>query len=306
MSVLTWNDLFLKGSLVDLDLSIWSARALIKAEDLGIQKTEAVIKAISLGHHKLIQRKALKEITRIGSVARAVVDAASLSFSVIHGTRFVPELRLETLIETLKRLRNEFDDAVARFVESYDEKIEETLPIIRTAMEDVNWDHPTAERAMLRIREAYPSREQVAGKFKLRWSVYAITSAKKSAYSDDSDIRNAIRDMVSGLREEVSAKLAELLEFVSKGGKLSKRSIDSAIKTLDRAEEINVLGDEVLDRQIGLIRSILSDETSVLVMKRLEEIKASLGSGMEEAVSKAELSITELGRRRFTAEREVM
>ena len=59
---LGFDNLFQKGSVVDLDIGRWYAKASIKAEDLEIQNTEEVHKALSLGSYRLIPKKAFDEI----------------------------------------------------------------------------------------------------------------------------------------------------------------------------------------------------------------------------------------------------
>src|SRR4051812_1170605 len=117
---LGWNDLFFTGSVVDLAVSVWGARIQIKASDLGIEDSEEVRKALSLGSHRLVPPESLTAISAAAGKAQRAVDHHSLNFALIRGARYVPDTALPPLLEKLRVAREEFHGAVSAFLETYE------------------------------------------------------------------------------------------------------------------------------------------------------------------------------------------
>lgn len=306
---LGWNDLFMSGSIVDLTTSIWRARIGLKAVDLGIEYSEDVQKALSLGSHRLAPAKAFERIMEPSRAAARAIDYYSLNFGLIRGARYVPDANLPKLLEQLRKYKQDFAAAVDDFVAGYDDMKATMLPIIEKAMIDAAKHPDAAARAFERVQAEYPSAEAVRGKFKLAWSIYAVQGAKSKvaaeAAADETDtIKDVVRDMVTQLRGDMQEKLADVLDLINKGGKLQERSIESALAVLDRVDSLNILGDEVLSDQVGALRSALQTvdrgkRVSDDFVVSLEGIKKTLEASVEEAVAAAEQNLTGLGRRKI-------
>jgi hypothetical protein len=87
-NALGWDNLFFSGSIVDLDINIWSARLSVRPADLGIEDTAAVREALGLGVVRLAPHKAFERLLAIRQAAlKDVENSRSTSRSSgAHGT----------------------------------------------------------------------------------------------------------------------------------------------------------------------------------------------------------------------------
>ena len=309
MSKLSWNSLFANGSIVALTISEWRARTKIKAADLGIDDTEAVREALSLGQHRLAPKDAFDDITDAARGAKRSIDHFSLNFALIQGARYVPDNNIELLMERLVGYRTQFDNAVEAFIEKYDEMKAEQLPKIREALIEAAKTEEAAANAYERILSEYPTAEQVRDKFRLRWSVYAVQGAKSNAAlealgSEAEEVKSVVSSMVGQLRNELTDKLESIITIATKGGRLSDRSIDSALELFDRLEGLNILEDQSLAENINMARNLLESVEDKTVKKgfteELTSIKKELVKSQEQAVKDAESALIGLGRRKLS------
>lgn len=305
---LTWNDLFKAGSVVDLDMQIWTARVKIRSEDLGLEDSIDVRKALSLGQHRLAPPEEFEEIFKHARAADRAVKSYSLNFPFIRGARYVPEKNMELLLKELKGSKESFYTAVDAFVKRYDTIRKEMLPIIEKALQDAAKNPLAAERAFVRIQGEYPSSEEVRSKFRLSWSMYAVqgastASVKNAVKEEGNNVKSIVEDMIVQLRQEAAEKVKQILKLTDKGGKLRKDTMESAIAMINRLEALNVMGDEVLAQQIDALRRTLTSMGEEVpgkeFTKGLKDIQEELTSSVEEAVKEAEKNLCGLGRRKL-------
>jgi hypothetical protein len=131
--------------LLDLSgISLWSGRAKLRPEDLGIDDSQLPPETLaSLGSLKIFSRERLTEFQRL----RARAHRESFK----RGTRFlsgyaIPNTHIDALVDLLESIREQFDAAKARFVSEYDEEFERWVQqfpsyesVLRRAKKDVNW-----------------------------------------------------------------------------------------------------------------------------------------------------------------------
>lgn len=308
---LTWNDLFLRGSVVSLSTKQWRARLAIKPADLGIDDTESVNKALVLGGHRLAPAEKFAAINEAANKARRAVDHHSLTFGFIFGARYVPSNALKLLTEKLETIRGEFYDAVSDFLQEYEAIKEGMLPVIEQALKDAARTPEAAANAIARVRSEYPPANIVRTKFALSWNIYAIQGPKARGTEDvlaseGAKVQDVVRDMVSQLRTEVTERLGGVLVLIQKGGTLKSNTRDAALATLDRVEAVNILGDETLAKQLKALRSAITSiepgqRVSDVTVAGLDNIKSALETSIDDAVKAAEANLTNMGRRRLVA-----
>jgi len=306
---LTWNDLFLSGSIVDLAVSKWRGRVHIKPADLGIENSDAVDKALTLGSHRLAPAEAYEKINALGVDAHKTVDRFSLSFGFIRGARYVPQQNLAQLADKLREIRAQWDAAVDEFVANYDGIKAQMLPILEQALRDAAKTPEAARAALERLMGEYPPASVVRERFSLKWNVYAIQGAKREGASaalqtEAEAVKSIVRDMVTDLRNEVSGKLADVMQLIQKGGKLQPRSVESALAVLDHVDSVNVMGDETLAAQVKALRVALrgleeGQRVPDATITNLEGIKQTLAADIEDAVKAAERKLTGVGQRKL-------
>lgn len=303
-----WDDLFNNGSVVDLSASMWRAKVKLKASDLGIDDSPEVKQALSLGCHRLLPSKAFEEIVAAARECRNLVDQYSMNFGLIRGARFVPNKNVGKLMTALRTEKTRFYEAVDRFLDNYETGKEEMLPVIEKALRDAARSDEAAARAFRRIRQEYPTREEVLTRFQISWSIYQITSprsreAAEAIEGEGDNVKSMVRSMVEQLRGEMTTKLADLLKLIERGGKLPERSIKSAVDLLDRLEGLNVFGDAALAEQIRTVRSwiegVEGGKPGEALAAGIADVKRSLEEGLEAAVAEAEASLTGVGKRKL-------
>jgi hypothetical protein len=308
---LSWNDLFLKGSVVDLNTGHWSARLSSKPSDLGLVDSEAVSKALSLGAYRLAPAEAFKSINEVIAKAKRAVEFHSLTFGFIRGARYVPSDNLSKLLDVLRELKVEFDGAVDSFISQYEETKASMMPLIERALQEACKTPEAAANALLRVRTEYPTSDEVRGKFNLTWKVYAIQGAKAQGVTaamaaEGETVKGVIGEMVSQLRAEVTERLSAVLAVLQRGGTLNVVSIRAAHELLERVELVNVMGDAVLSEQVARMRKALAGvgkgkDVSESTVKGLVDIKRELEESVADAIASAERALTSVGRRKLKA-----
>jgi hypothetical protein len=286
-----------------------------------------VASALALGNHRLAPAKAFENVAAVIAEARRAIDDLSLSFVFIKGARYVPAQNMDKLRARLAECREKFTAEVDTFIEGYEATKGEMLPVIRKALRDAARPVPAtlgkndeilapartadevAAAAYERVLGEYPSADEVREKFRLIWNVYAVQGPKAegaaAAMEGETDtVKSVLRDMVAGLREEVTTKLAEVLALIQKGGKLHERSLESARAVLARVDAVNVLGDEELTRQVSAFRRALDgvragERVGDATVTGLADVAKALSADLEEATAAAEAKLTGVGRRKL-------
>lgn len=307
-NAMSWNDLFISGSLVDIEISRWRARTKIKAADLGIGDSAEVAKALSLGQHRLAPTKAFEALNLIAGQAARTLEHHSLHFAMIKGARYTPHAQLSTMLGKLRAYKKEWIEATNTFMSTYEQTKAEMLPVIEKALRDAARNPEAAAVAYDRIVAEYPSSSEVREKFSFKWNVYAVQSPKSKAAGDviqeeSESIKSVVRGMIEQLRGEVGDKLKTLTELIGKGGKVPKQSLESARTLITRIEAMNVMGDSTLTEQtqaLGRFINALEDEAqNPVVAMGLAEIQKTLETSIEQAVLDAENRLTSVGRRKI-------
>lgn len=309
MAKLSWSDIFLRGSIVDLRTSRWTARVGITPDDLGIPDTGDVEAALKLGSHRLVKPETFDEINRTHRKAMRAVEYFSLPFGFIRGARYVPDANLPKLGARLAECREEFDAAVAKFLDTYGEAKDQMIAVIERAMAQAARTPEAAAAAVERLRAEYPAPDAIRVRFQLRWDVYAVQGPRdagtNAAMEDEgATVRSALAEMVGGLRQEIGDKLAKVVEMVRKGGKLSQASIDSALEVLNHVETVNVLGDRGLADQVKAIRAVLTttaagEPIGRAVVDQLAKVSAALDADIQKAIEDVEEQLTGFGGRKL-------
>ena len=310
-----WESLFLNGSVLDLDIGLWSAKTKILPSDFGIENSDEVQRALSLGQHRLFPKSSFDEITAIVREAKVAVEFHSLNFPFVRGARYVPSDKLPLLVGKLKTIRDGFDKAVAIFVANYDATKAVQLPTLEKALQDAAHTPEAAQAALQRLQSEYPAPEAARSKFRLSWAVYAISAPKDAASAEGvaaetEAVRLIVKSMVMELREEFSEKVGKIAKVVARGGVIPEKMIESAVEVMGRVESMNVMGDEVLRQQVGVLRGILtaaeanSRKTVGISEADLSGIEKAIEQSADEAVRAAEEALTGMGRRKIIAEPE--
>ena len=307
-----WDSLFFMGSIVDIEVKVWPARTRIRPSDVDVEDTPEVRQALSLGSTRLAPKATINKMYALAREAKRVLDDHSFNFPFIKGCRFIPEGKMESLLEQMRSYQSRFGFlADEDFGEEGIEEIKRNMePVIRKALSDANCKD--IKYALERIMNEYPS--DVRDRFSFSWKIYAIQGAKSKAAAEAieeeaENVKSVVREMVTQIREEFTEKVVIISKAVARGGKLKSNVAAAANEVLARVEEMNLFGDVVLNKQIRALRALIEkasgmDDISGLE-KDMDSIKTALDVSLEEAVRNAESSLTTMGRRRIQAPKEV-
>jgi hypothetical protein len=306
---LTWDALFYRGSIADLDINIWSAKLNLRPTDIDVADTPDVREALTLGTMRLAPKKAFDRILAIRRAALKDVENSSFNFPFLRGARYVPESKVTFLLEQLTFRKGQFDAAIERFSEEYGDTRAEMIPVIRKALLDSGCED--IESAMARVNNEYPT--DIEAHFGFSWKMYAISGAKsaagaEAATEETDQVKGILAEIVKQLRDEFAEKVSGIAKIIARGGKIPTTSIESAREVLKRVKEMNVFGDAELSNQVRAFERILALDSVVGpdtnkvpgLAADLDKIQDVLKTSLDDAIANAEKKLTGLGNRRIS------
>ena len=305
---LTWDALFYRGSIADLDVNVWGATLNLRPNDVDVNDTQDVREVLQLGKMRLAPKKAFDRILQIRRAALKDVENSSFNFPFLRGARYVPEAKVASLVERLNKRRADWDAAIFDFAEDYSTVRGEMLPVIRRALTDAGCRD--IETAMARVESEYP--KQIEAHFGFSWKMYAIAGAKSAAGAEvaseeTAQVKGILREIVVQLRDEFAEKVKSVAAIIARGGRVPSTSIASCREVLNRVKTMNVFGDAELTNQVRAFERILGLSEVAIDPKDLGQsltpdlnaIQNTLQTSLDDAIRSAEQNLTGLGRRKI-------
>jgi len=305
---MTWADLFITGSLIDLDVAVWDCLTKIHPSDLGIPKTEAVKKGLTFGHERLIAKDKLDPLRKLEGEARRIIEKHTLPFKLIPGSRFTPRTNRKPMLEKLDDIRERFYAAVKEFMAGYEQNKRDQMEVLRQALAEASGSHSVADAAMDRIGWRYPGKETVRARFSIGWTMHSIAPPIDGQDVDAQKQGNAVRDsivqMIDNVRQRLSEKVASIVELASTGGKITARTYNSATALCDRLEAMNIFHDSGLTNALARVRNAINqaadaDNSATVLADGLGGVEKELTASREQAILDAMNSLTGKGARRM-------
>lgn len=315
MSALSWQDLFATGSVFNLTVGRWDRMGRLRPEDIGIEKTDEIRRSFTWGSMKLVPDQSIKPLWRLVAAAKMAVERYTVPFLLIRGARFVPaESKLE-LEKELEQLAEQLDDAISAFVETYDKAKADQRDVLELGFRDAsNGNQAVVERAMGRLPSLYPDEAELRRRFYLRWQSYSLATPQDGTFDGDvlkeaTDVRDALKDMLSKLREELSGRAQEIAELVLRGGKITERTYKSTRRLCDKIDRITrTFDDPTLVAASRALRIAVDDAAAFKDDKEdrdralrggLGEVTEILKESVEVSLKSVEQRLTGLGRRKL-------
>lgn len=314
MAALKWSDLFTQGTLIDFSEHMWRARVGLTAEDLGIEESEEVVKALSFGCQRLAPKEEFEILNRISAAWKADIEYHSLNFPLLVGVRFVPDSQVQILSGKLENHKKAFEKEVRGFLARYNDIKAKQLPVLEQALKDAAKTPEAAYAAYMRVEGAFPSADVIAEKFGLEWNFFNVSmpnspEAVKAAKNTAPQIKKVVESMVSQLRKDLKEKVEGLIQVAgridtNKKDGFSDKSVKAALSVLDRVDGLNVLDDAELRQQTRKLREALesSQNGSIQlneVVNNLVEARKSLETDKAKAVEMAEKKLMGIGDRKM-------
>jgi hypothetical protein len=264
-----------KGVLVTTTVRYWRGCKKLKAEDLGLKPSDVSDRLIRLGQKRLIPRDALADFALVESRAHAAVEGASFPF--LGGiARFVPNPNLATTINTLEKLRGEFDEATRSFSENYPALREKALAEWREAAQHLNG---SAERLIATIEQAFPPAAAINQRFSFEWQLFQIAApdsirleivdgvtqieatadrqriAAEATRRMQSDLDAFVRESVASLRQETARLASDVLATIDGSEKgVHQRTLNRIATFIESFRSLNFAGDSQLEQTLENFR----------------------------------------------------
>ena len=299
---LSWNELFAVGALVDFTAGFWSGQVRLKVQDLGIPNTPEIRDALNMAHIRLVKKDHIDDLRKIVQKARGLIENNSIPFTLVQGAAYIPVSRREELEARLRQLKIEFDASVGLFILEYDELREEMEPIIRKAISDAAIGNPDA--GVERVLGMYPPKEVIRHKFHFSWHSFAMSAPLDGAIAGEIEksagqVTDAVKSMVSSLRDRVVKKISEIIDLIVRGGKYSAKTINSARRAIQNARKLNILNDSMLERTLTQFESVLvSYNGDNHNTESFELIRDRLQTNLDQAVEEATDRLMSFGKRK--------
>ena len=256
-----FSKLWDKGVLIHVRSGVWSMEARLAAEDIGI--TGDVPDFVTLGYKKLFDKSIRNEFSRIVSNARTALQRYGFNFLLV-GSHYVPKEAAPELVPVLQKCREEFYNAVDRFIERYEERRETFL----TQYE--SWRDS--------LEPHYPDESTVREKF--YFDVYSYTIMSTPSYVSFDGLLDSLNEDVyldwatgtaNGLRKEARGVADSLTTAISDGtldGRRMRRvrTLVERIATMELSEDIRL--------KVAATRAL--EQPSVVSFKSLKDAAADI------------------------------
>lgn len=263
-----------KGVLVSVSIRYWRGRRKLEPSDLGLKTEQIDPRLISLGQKRLLPKENFEPLALIESRAHAAVEDNTFPF--LNGlARYLPNAKLETVLARLHELKQEFQDAEAKFMAQYAVHRARSLDDWRqmaaklTANPDaqvriINGLFPPPD-AMPRLfgfeihtfQIAAPEISQAA-MIEAGTQSELIEVRREAALNARREIetycREFISDCVATLREQTSKLCAEMLETIRTSGSVHQKTLNRLRNFIEQFGELNFCDDISMERQLDAMR----------------------------------------------------
>ena len=236
--------------LVELSISCWTARKLDKRVSQEVDTTSgAKSRAGNYNKNLLAGTQKLDNIVKFAANARAWHNVNTLPWSD-NGLRLLPVENFLRYKERLSELEQEYNALVQDFLTSYPNLV----------------DAAAFQLGTLFDRSEYPEAEDIAGKFRFRYTFSPVPTAgdwrinigQQARNELEVQCNNAIEERVKGAMKEAWSRLHECLSHVSErledSGQDAKKKVfrDSLVENaqdlIEMLKVLNVTKDPELER----------------------------------------------------------
>ena len=286
------ENLFEKGCLVQLSTSVWGATRKINP----CQLTDVVSSKDWLSaSKKLVDPDALKPIKKVVNKSRSYLAAVSLPFP-INGLVFVPKEMISTVDGRLNELKNDFHQAVERFIQNYDGLRETAISCLGVLFSET--DYPV----------------DIGSKFSFVWRFVILdvpngNTALLSPEVYEREKRNFVQTMeqarelaIQSLRSEFAGIIDRITERFTTGpnGKpkvFKNATVDNFHEFFETFKGRNIFRDAELSELVEKANAILGGHSANAIRSN-DQLKAQIHNDMK-GVETAMAEIFERPRRKI-------
>jgi len=314
--------IFTDGNLVDINVSMWTAKKMLTPEDLGLSQTD-ISSAFTLGNKTLIPADVIAELKSLENKARSTLLEYSFKFT-FGGARFIPKKRFMEFVEAIDKIIDRFDTKADDLAKNYMTYRRDMRSEYVTAAHEafaratslcVGFDMDENEFVNMfleRIEQSYPKIEDLRKKFHMEYSVFqvALPDISQASYEDileeDGKIKmmqeayrkslyNKVNSFVESCTNEMRSKATEVLtrfsEGLGEGKRINEGSLNSIKKMIDEYEKMDFVGDKVFLDHLKMFKTKCIDcypaktilTDSVVKGTVLRELKAILKAAQDKS-----------------------
>jgi hypothetical protein len=311
-SVSSATDILGSGLIVQLKIKRWTGTAELETNDIGM-KPEELAEHFQLGRKLLVPKDALDPVRQVGRRAKYALE--QLSHPLPDGGRFLLAQTTPEVLAALQGHRQEFREAVERFIAAY--------PAARTAMEpqwraaaQTAWmkagqpdtEHASRQQFLARVAQLYPSEEQLRRKFDFFWLSYQLSlsglrevSAARVAAEEEhrrradeayrQEVQQRLAETLDRSIGELHAQIAHaferVLEHVKSGRPLRDGSLGRLRQSIERFRKLNVFGDSTLEQTIARFEQTCLHELDTATVSSRPDLRQVFQQGLESVLAAA-------------------
>ncbi len=300
------------GLIVQLKVKLWTTTAELETNDLGM-KPEELAEHFQLGRKLLVPKDALDPVRQVARRAKYALE--QLSHPLPDGGRFLLPQTTPEVLATLHTHRQEFFEAVARFIAAYPAAREGMESQWRAAAQTA-WakaGRPDTEDAfcqqfLARVAQLYPSQDQVRRKFDFFWLSYQLSlsglrevSAARVAAEEEQrrqvdaayrlEVQQRLAETLDRSIRELHAQIAHtferVLEHVRSGRPLRDGSLGRLRQSIERFRKLNVFGDSTLEQTIARFEQTCLHELDTATVSTRPDLRQVFQQGLESVLAAA-------------------
>jgi len=276
------ENIFEKGCIVQLSISMWGARRKIDQGKLA---------KMTMNHQwlhatkKLVDPESLKPIAKLAGSARLYLSTVSLPFP-IHGMVFVPKDLITRVDEKLQELQTDFESKVEDFVSRYPTLRDSAIVYLGELFNQL--DYPVEVRNRFRFEWRFVALDVPNGRFGLL-APEVYEREKQKFFQTMEEARELA---VHSLREEFGQLVEHICErfAVGSGGetkKFQKSTVSNFYQFFENFKDRNVFDDQGLAELVEHAQAVL-DGTSAEMIRENGYLKQRIHGGMQTVQEKVQ------------------
>lgn len=277
------NVLKREGVLINVSIRYWRGCKKLNPEDIGLNSDNLSDRLISLGHKRLLPKDTLASLNLIEGRAHALIDGNTFPFLNGMG-HFLPNAKLEEVMQKLKALEQEFWSAKNDFLNKYSS-------LRSTASEE--WRQMAAkltadpDRVVASIEQSFPLPQQIHRYFSFETNLFQISLPEKlsldlltsveqqqviearqkavqeAAVKIRHDTETFVSDCIAALREQTARLCEDMLHSINSSEKgVHQKTLNRLINFIDQFKEMNFANDTVMEEQLEQVRNELLTRTA--------------------------------------------
>lgn len=272
-----------EGVLINVSVRYWRGQKKLKPEDIGLKSNDLSDRLISLGHKRLLPKDATAALALAEGRAHALIEANTFPF--LNGLgHFLPNRRLQDVLEKLRAMEREFWQAKQDFIPKYSTLRSNASHEWRTMAERLVAD---PERLVATIEASFPHARNMDKFFGFDIQMFQITLPEKLAVDMVSeaeqqevylarqraaqeagdkirrDTESFVADCAAALREQTSQLCQDMLQSINNcEAGVHQKTLNRLIRFIDHFKQMNFVNDEAMEQQLDQVRRELLSKTA--------------------------------------------